>query len=199
MGKIFVIMGKSSTGKDTIFKELLLREELDLKTVVTYTTRPIRNGEVDGREYFFVSETRWKELEEENRVIEHRAYNTVHGVWHYFTADDGQIDLKEYNYLMISTLEGYREIRSFYGKEIVVPIYIEVETGIRLERALAREKSQAEPKYTEMCRRFLADEADFSIENLNFLNITKSYENMELESCLQQIIGDIQKEKNVIY
>ena len=55
MGKIFCLMGKSSTGKDTIFKRLTEDEELNLKTIVSYTTRPIRDGEEEGKEYFFAT------------------------------------------------------------------------------------------------------------------------------------------------
>ena len=51
MGKIFCVMGKSATGKDTIFQKLL--DKLDLKRIIPYTTRPIRDGEVSGREYHF--------------------------------------------------------------------------------------------------------------------------------------------------
>lgn len=53
MGKIFYLMGKSSSGKDTIFKALLSDGELSLKQIVPYTTRPIREGEQNGVEYFF--------------------------------------------------------------------------------------------------------------------------------------------------
>ena len=52
-------------------------------------------------------------------------------------------------------------LREYYGNEVMWPIYIEVEDGERLERALAREKTQEVPKYEEMCRRFLADQNDF--------------------------------------
>ena len=91
--------------------------------------------------------------------------NTVHGIWKYFTVDDGQIDLEQGDYLLIGTLETYEKIREYYGAEHLVPIYIEVEDGERLARALERERRQAVPKYKEMCRRFLADEEDFCEEN----------------------------------
>ena len=162
MGFIFYLMGKSSSGKDTIYKKLIEKENFPLKTVVGYTTRPIRNGEHDGTEYKFVDEKRYKEMNEKGIVIESRSYNTVHGIWTYFTADDGQIDLKSDNYILIGTLESYEKIREYYGKENVIPLYIEVEAGERLTRALEREKKQSNPKYAEMCRRVLADEEDFS-------------------------------------
>ena len=98
-------MGKSASGKDSIYRMLLQKKELNLKRIIPYTTRPARNGEEQGREYYFVDEERYRELREEGKLIESRAYETVHGVWIYFTADDGQIDLKRSNFLAIGTLE----------------------------------------------------------------------------------------------
>ena len=105
-------------------------------------------------------------MKAENKIVEMREYNTVYGVWRYFTADDGQIQLSQIEptteekrrYIVIGTLEAYEEFCKYYGKEHILPIYIEVDDGVRLQRALERERSQAEPKYAEMCRRFLADE-----------------------------------------
>lgn len=191
MSKIFMVMGKSASGKDTIFKKLKEISSLDLKSVVPYTTRPIRNGEVDGEDYFFVTTKELEELLAANKVIEHRAYTTIHGVWHYFTVDDAQIELDKHNYILIGTLESYEQIRNYYGMEVVIPIYIEVEDGLRLFRALKRERSQASPKYSELCRRFLADCEDFSSSNLLKLNITKFYSNVKMKNCLRDIIKDI--------
>ena len=116
-------------------------------------------------EYFFVDEERLNELKEKERVIEVRSYNTKCGIWTYFTADDGQIDLQKYDYLVIGTLESYYGMREYFGEEQLIPIYIEVEDGLRLERALCRERQQKEPKYAEMvqtvsgrCRGFLRRE-----------------------------------------
>ena len=53
MSKIYCMMGKSSTGKDTLYKRILANEELHLNTVIPYTTRPIREGEKEGVEYYF--------------------------------------------------------------------------------------------------------------------------------------------------
>ena len=93
-----------------------------------------------------------------------RAYNTKCGVWTYFTADDGQIDLEKKDYLVIGTLESFQALKKYFGEEKIVPIYIEVDDGVRLSRALEREQREKEPRYEEMCRRFLADSADFSEE-----------------------------------
>ena len=190
MSKIFYLMGKSASGKDTIYKKV--KEQMpELKTIVIYTTRPIREGELNGREYHFVDDDKLKELQEAGKVIELREYNTVHGIWKYFTADDGQFAGDD-NYLAIGTLESYVQLRDYFGQERLVPIYVEVEDGLRLERALARERMQATPKYEEMCRRFLADAADFSVENLKEAGITRKFTNMDVDKCVQGIILDIQ-------
>ena len=186
MGKIFYIMGKSASGKDTIFRELKERCP-QLGMVVPYTTRPIRAGEQNGVEYFFTDEAALAKMEAEHKIIEIRSYDTVHGIWKYFTAADGQIDLESSDYLMIGTLESYRKMREYYGEEHLIPLYIEVEDGERLTRALLREQQQAQPKYKEMCRRFLADEEDFSEENLKKLVIRRRFDNSSKEQCLEEI------------
>lgn len=191
MGKIFCLMGKSSSGKDTLYQLLLEKNELNLSRVIPYTTRPRRHLEEDGREYFFVDEKRQQEMEHEGKIIELRAYDTIHGVWKYFTADDGQICLDKNNYLIIVTLEAYEKMLLFFGKEAMVPIYVEVEDGIRLQRALDREKLQEHPKYAELCRRFLADTEDFSQEKLLHANITKRFFNENLAVTCQEIASYI--------
>lgn len=191
MGKIFFVLGKSCTGKDTIFQRLMNNKELGLKTVVGYTTRPMRVGEMHGAEYFFTTEKKLSALKDEGKVIECRDYNTVHGIWRYFTVDDGQIDLNSGNYLYIGTLESYVQVVAFYGEKNVVPIYIEVETGERLSRAVERERRQSEPKYAELCRRFLADEEDFKEEYILSAKIRKRYKNIDLEECTIEIENDI--------
>ena len=191
MGKIYCIVGKSSTGKDTIFKMLLQEKELHLKTIVPYTTRPIRAGEQDGVEYYFCDDQKVEELEQAGRIIELRAYNTVYGVWKYFTVDDGQICMEQQDYLVIGTLEAFVKMREYYGSEKVIPIYIEVEDGLRLQRALDRERMQDVPKYTELCRRFLADDADFSEEKLKDAGIVERFQNIELNTTEAKIASFI--------
>lgn len=188
MGKIFYVMGKSSSGKDTVYEALLHRRNLNLNKIVLYTTRPVRAGETDGLQYHFVSEEKLQELLAEGKVIELRKYNTVCGVWKYFTVDDENIDLKEKDYLAIGTLESCKQLKDYYGEEAIVPLYIEVEDGIRLERALNRERQQENPNYEELCRRFLADGADFSKEKLERAKILKTfYNNGEIGICIEEI------------
>lgn len=191
MSKIFYLMGKSASGKDTIYKKIK-KTMPELKTIVIYTTRPIREGETEGVEYHFVDESKLQEFRKAGKVIELREYNTVHGIWKYFTVDDGQFDADE-NYIAIGTLESYKGMRDHLGKEKLVPIYIEVEDGVRLGRALSREKKQQEPKYEELCRRFLADAADFSEDKLKDAGITHRFLNTDIEKCVDEIVLGIRE------
>lgn len=187
MGKIFYLMGPSSSGKDTIYKRLLGEKELELHTLVTYTTRPIRVGETEGVEYHFTDEEQLAELEKQGKVIELREYDTFHGVWKYFTVNDSSLDLENHNYLMIGTLESYEKTKKYLGEEYLVPILIVVDDAIRLQRALNREKKQENPKYQEMCRRYLADAVDFSDEKVEAAGIYRSFRNVNFEVCMREI------------
>ena len=186
MGKLFVFMGKSASGKDTLYR-LVMEKYRNLHPVIPYTTRPIRAGETEGAEYHFVTEEEMAKMQRRNQIVECRCYQTVKGPWYYFTAEDGQIDFEKGDFALISTLEGYEQTRNFYGEERVVPLYIEVEDMLRMERSLAREKQQEKPCVAEVCRRFLADEADFSEENLQRLGIAVRISNISLEHALDQI------------
>lgn len=187
MGRIFYIMGKSASGKDKIYSRLSSDINLNLKRLILYTTRPIRAGEEDGKNYHFTDEKKLKEFRRAGRLIETRSYHTVHGIWTYFTADDGTVELEESDYIGIGTLESFRKMKKYYGENIVIPIYIEVEDGERLDRALKRERKQEIPKYAEMCRRFLADESDFSEENILKAGIWKRFKNIDLDTCVDEI------------
>jgi len=196
LGKIFYILGKSSTGKDTIYKRINNDKSLALNDIVLYTTRPIRDGEIPDVTYHFVTEEGYQELKNSGRIIEEKSYNTMHGLWRYFTAREDNIDLENKSYLMIGVLQSFISIREYYGEDKVIPIYIEVDDGIRLERALKREMKPENRKFTEMCRRFLADTEDFSEDKIMAAGIQKRFENINLEECIHEVKEYIKSEKD---
>ena len=196
MGFVFYIMGKSASGKDTLYRRLLLSEEPKPATLIPYTTRPMRDGEENGREYIFTSQAGLEELRQAGRVIEERVYMTCYGPWYYFTADDGRADPDKEDLLLTGTLESFRAVQDYYGKERVVPLYIEVEDGERLQRALNRERAEKTPKYEEMCRRFLADAQDFGEDKIRAAGIVRRFYNDDPDRCLAQIkeyMAEVQK------
>ena len=176
MGKIYLIMGKSASGKDSVYRKLAPLLADRMHTIVTYTTRPMREGE---------------KFRKEKKVVEERRYDTVYGHWYYFTADDGAIHLESEDYLCIGTLESLRQMQDYYGEEAICPIYIEVDDGIRLERALMRERQEENPRYEEMCRRFLADQRDFSEDKLAEAHIRIRIENKDLDQTVNAVLKEI--------
>ena len=193
MGRIYYLLGKSATGKDTLYKEILKRRP-KLRMVTMYTTRPIREGETDGVEYFFTDREELERQLASGKVIESRTYQTIAGPWTYYTVDDGQFNVADdESCLMIGTLESYEKMCAYFEAGKMVPVYIEVPDGIRLLRAVKREENQKKPNYREVCRRYLADEKDFSEENLERLGITKRYQNTDMEMCVEEILRDLDK------
>ena len=189
MGKIFYLIGKSCTGKDSLYNIIKKDKELDLQPVIRYTTRPIRDGETDGISYHFVDMNGYRTYKESGSIVEEQVYHTVHGDWYYFTVDDGMIDLDRNSYLAIGVLESFAGTRQYYGQDKVIPIYVELDDGERLERALKRERLPENGKYAEMCRRFLADADDFREERIKELGIPAEarFENDDLEDCARRI------------
>ena len=193
MGKVFCIKGKSGSGKDTIFKEIIKDNSLNLKKIVGYTTRPKRVEENDGVEYNFIDDDMINKFIQKNKVIELRKYDTVNGIWYYGTMDDGQINLQTNSYIVISTLESYSSFKKYFGSNNVIPLYIDVDDGIRLQRILNREMSEDSPNYKEICRRFIADSEDFSNKNLKLNGIEKIYSNNNLVECIADVKNNIIK------
>lgn len=197
MSNFIYIMGKSASGKDTIYKRI--KEQIDVKTYVLYTTRPIRTGEQEGVDYHYVSDEQMLKFKQEGKVIESRTYQTVKGPWTYATIADEQLE-QNGDILTVGTLESYNKIKEYYeDKEDtkLLPVYITIDEEERRKRALEREKKQKNPNYEEVERRIKADNIDFSEENLKKAGIgqNETFENYDLDKCVESIVTYIQKER----
>jgi len=200
MANIIYIMGKSSTGKDTIYN--LLKGKIDVNTYILYTTRPKREGEENAKDYYFITEEQFKKLKEQGKVIEYRSYNVVNSegkpdIWTYATIDDNQWKAKG-DFLTIGTLESYNSILLFLKTHPernlnILPVYILIDEEERKTRAIKREGKEKKPNLKEIARRFAADNIDFSDENLRKAGITKeeTFENYNLEECIGKILNYI--------
>ncbi len=182
--KIVFFIGPSGSGKDTFFYQTL--KNYQIKPIILLTTRPKRDGEMEGREYYFINQERMDLLEKRNQLIERRNYNTQYGLWSYATGKQ-QILLESHSYLTPNTWEGYEKFLKCYSKEVLVPIYFELDDGIRLTRCLEREKQPENRNYAEMCRRFLADSIDFTKEKIEIHKPFIVENNGSKEATLEQI------------
>lgn len=128
--KIIFFIGPSSSGKDTFFARTL--SIYDVLPIILLTTRPIRPGEKDGREYYFISQEQMDLLDSKRELVERRDYNTIHGIWSYATGKSA-IDLEHFHYLTPNTWVGYQKFLHVYPKENLFPIYFELDKGMRLQ------------------------------------------------------------------
>ena len=192
MRKIFYIMGKSGSGKDTIYNEILKNEQikkLKMKEIILHTTRPMRKGESNGKEYFFISDEEFNNLEKLGNFIEIRKYNTANGVWKYGTSKNV---INEENFIGIGTLNSYSKLQEYYGN-CLIPIYISVEEEVLYKRAIERANGDNNQNVAEIRRRFEADKLDFSEDNLKKNKINKRFNNENLKNCVDEIVEYILK------
>ena len=117
-GKLFIISGPSGTGKGTICKKLL-ETDPNLRLSVSVTTRAPREGEVDGREYHFITEERYMELLEEGGLLEHAS---VYGKTMYGTPREPVMDWLEQgtDVILEIDVQGAFQVRENYPDCILI-------------------------------------------------------------------------------
>ena len=163
MKSIVCLLGKSASGKDFIMNKLV--KEYGFKRVISHTTRPIRNGETNGKEYYFISLDKFLNMSLKDNFIECREYNTQQGLW-YYGLSKHEIDLTDDNkYVVIldfnglKALEGY--LKSVGMEDKLTSVYIDAKAQVRLQRSLNREGEMTDEQVMEVIRRLEADERDF--------------------------------------
>ena len=159
MRNLTVLIGASASGKDTVMNRLV--KEFDVKPVISYTTRPIRDCEIDGREYHFITEEEFERMKDNDEFIETRVYKTVSGNWYYGLPKNG-IDLEDdNNYITILDFDGLLELetwlRSIGLVDKLTSIYIDVTEQNRLIRSLNREQNMTKRQVEEVIRRYYDD------------------------------------------
>lgn len=159
MNKIIVLTGKSASGKDTIMKRLIAN--LNFLPCVSHTTRPPRQGETEGVEYYFINNIAFENMILNGEFIETRKYNTVHGVWWYgMSKQELDKQLERGNVIMILDIKGLKELLATEYKDRIISFYIDVDLKTRVQRSLDREDVTL-PILEECVRRVKADEQDF--------------------------------------
>jgi guanylate kinase len=185
---LLILCGKSGSGKDAILRKLVKYGFIPL---ISHTTRPRREKEIDGKDYYFVSDSQFQEMKEKDKFIEYRVYNTVCGAW-YYGLSKKTLD-KYSSYITISDIDGAKSLIDYYGKKNCIVIYVSVDDKIRKHRAIMRGSFDRD----EWNRRLKADEKDFSIDRVKeTCNEIVSNEG-SIEDCLMNILVKIINKQTV--
>ena len=145
--KIFALLGYMGVGKDTILKQVL-KDIDDVKPIISTTTRPMRKGETEGVEYYFIDDVEF--FRRGTDFVEQRIYNTKvkeNGVekdatWRY-GIERAELEKDDYLIVIVDSV-GYKELKNYVGNGKIVPIFISAPQEELKARALARGDLEAE-------------------------------------------------------
>lgn len=189
---IVALLGKSSSGKDSIAR--YLSNQLGFKYVVSTTSRPIRSNETQDVDYHFVNEDTFKALKDLDKFIEYRYYDTIQdglpSRWHY-GIERSEIDLTKSSAVAVVDVQGLNDLTKEFGSENILSFYIDVPYEVRKTRAIARDRSFEESEFE---RRSKDDDIKFKdIENV----VDKVVRNDNLNECISSILFDIDYTKKL--
>ncbi len=174
---IVCLIGHSSSGKSTLESRL---EEMGIPRIISYTTRPMREGEKNGSSYHFILYPTFLEMEQQGKFTETAKYRD----WYYGLSLDG-IDYQQKDYIAVVTVQGYKELLKAVGKENIVAIHIKVEERERIIRQLQRGDV-----LDEVIRRIHTDRKDFAeVEEICDYIV----ENKHLDKSLVEVYNIIRK------
>lgn len=182
MYNLIAIMGKAGSGKDSIMQGVL-KKLPELHEVISYTTRPKREREIDGVNYHFISLNEFSEKVLFNEMIECTTFND----WFYGTGyeclDENKINIGVFNPTGIDALCHNPDVHS-------IIIYIKASDKNRLLRQLNREEN---PDIEEIIRRYKTDKADFYGIDCEFVDVTILTNNSkeDFDKCVTAIINCI--------
>lgn len=160
--KLIVLVGCSASGKDFIL-ENSIRYIDNLKPIISHTSRPMRQGEIEGKEYYFVDVPTVTDMLNNGEFIEHRVYNVACGESWVYGIHKGTVDMESNdNYIVIVDLQGLKKIEKYFEKinmkDCIHSIYIDSNAQLRLQRSLNREGDITDDQCKEIIRRFKDDE-----------------------------------------
>ena len=185
--KLFVILGKSASGKSTILNDVL--SKLDIPVLLSNTTRPPRNGEIDGKEYNFVTMSTFDEDYKNENILEYDCFriDSLKETWVYYSKKS-DLFLDKISQIKIVSPTGLAQLMSHKElRDNIVSIFIDCPDKLRQKRYLSRCISP-----DNMNERFERDEKNF--QHLFTDYIILNDENMSIHEASNQLIEIIEKE-----
>lgn len=184
MKQLTILCGKSASGKDTLLKELLKK---GCSPLVSFTDRPMRKGEKEGVEYYFVSKKEFQYLIDKDVLIEYREYKTTFNneikIFRYGLPKK-ELD-KDKNYVTIMDIQGAKELMDYYGSSNCQVYYIFAPLSVRKERCMKR----GDYDEYEFERRVKADDKDFSPKKQESVNaVLISNWQTDLDTIVKEIM-----------
>ena len=179
---MLIILGCSRSGKSTL--EEYIVERTHFKKTISYTTRPIREGEVDGIDYHFVDEEMFNKLESEGFFVETATYSAN---WKYGLPKNECTN----DAIAVLTPKGYRRLLKYIQRNPdlninLTSIYLKTDKASRLIKLLQRDGDKG---YYEAIRRSISDigmfdgledEVDFVLDNREYrYNVEQLYQQLK--------------------
>jgi len=168
---MIILVGESASGKSTIEKQLVKN---GLNKIISYTTRPMRDGEFDGVDYHYISEMKFKDYLNKNFFAEYTIYNG----WYYGIAHEDCLD----NSVCVVEPHGFRQLLKIKDLHIK-SFYIQVPERVRLKRMVDRGDN-----LMEVFRRIFSDQGLFQFidKEVDFV-----VNNIAINDCLQEVLNKI--------
>lgn len=193
--KMIVLVAPSSAGKDLILKKLI--EKNYVQPIISDTSRPIRNGEIDGREYNFLTDKQIQQKINNQEYIEKREYKVQNGdIWIYGVNKNSFDVNSDITYAVILDFNGLNQMEEYLyslgENDSLISIYIDVPLQERLKRSLQREGNLTDEQSLEICRRAISDDIHVKIAK-DYCNYVINNEG-DIDNTINRIIDILESE-----
>lgn len=185
---IIVLVGRMASGKDTILNAIHNRTKMPV--LVSHTTRPMRPGETDGKEYHFVDNNTFKRMYDQHEFIEYRVYRPANGEIWFYGLTEKEAKCKNLS-MVIMDPTGYEALAKRFGNENIIGILLEADKETIYNRAILRHGDSIE----EINRRIKDDDRKFNKFEQEHKECHKVYNNNDrgINDVVDEIIDIIEK------